>query len=179
MPTDDELVLDLDEDDDSLGDSESEREYHFEFEQDLPLSLERKSVDYSDFFDYDSSYNPLEDAVSVLTDISDISSVGHAVETVVYDPYMVEYDVPTPKNKRRKRTLTPITIVAADSICCCTSRKILRGLLDSGSTRTLLHKDAVPRAAKPIAINTKKFSTLAGTMSANKLVHMRDVRFPE
>ena len=92
---------------------------------------------------------------------------------------MVEYDVPTPKKKRRKKTLTPITIVAADTIGCCTSRKILRGLLDSGSTRTLLHKDAVPRAAKPKEINTKKFNTLAGQMSTNKLVHMRDLRLPE
>ena len=58
-------------------------------------------------------------------------------------------------------------------------RKVLRGLLDSGSTRTLLHKDAVPQAAKPIEITTKKFNTLAGTMSANKQVHMRDIRLPE
>ena len=143
----------------------------------LDLSLENRSTDYSDFIDFNSSYNPLEDTVSVLTDVSDISSVGHAV--VVYDHYMVEYDVPTPKRKRRKKTLTPITIVAADTIGCCTSRKILRGLLDSGLTRTLLHKDAVPRTAKPKEISTKKFNTLAGQMSTNKLVHMRDLRLPE
>ena len=82
----------LEEDDNVLGDCESEREYHFEFEQDLrlDLSLENRSTDYSDFIDFNSSYNPLEDTVSVLTDVSDISSVGHAVETVVYDHYMVE-----------------------------------------------------------------------------------------
>ena len=163
-----------------MGDSGSGK-YHFEFEQELQLdfNLENGSTDYSNFIDYDSSFNPLEDNVSVVTDVSDISSVGHAVETIVYDHYMVEYDVPTPKKKRRKKTLTPITIVAADSIGSCTSRKILRGLLDSGSTRTLLHKDAVPRAARPVEISTKKFNTLAGTMSASKLVHMRDIRLPE
>ena len=88
----------------------------------LDLSLENRSTDYSDFIDFNSRFNPLEDTTSVLTDVSDISSVGHAVETVVYDHYMVECDVPTPKKKkRRKKTLTPITIVAADTIGCCTS----------------------------------------------------------
>ena len=58
---------------------------------------------YSDFIDYDSSYNPLEDTVSVVTDVSDISSVGHAVETIVYYHYMVEYDVPTPREKGGRR----------------------------------------------------------------------------
>ena len=62
----------------------------------LDLNLENRPTDYSDFIDYNSSYNPLEDTVSVLTDVSDISSVRHAVESLVYDHYMVEYDVPIP-----------------------------------------------------------------------------------
>ena len=92
---------------------------------------------------------------------------------------MVEYDIPTPKRRKKARTLTPITIVAANSIGCCTSRKVLRALLDSGSTSTLIHEDAVPRTAIPKPITAKKFSTVAGTMTANKVVRMRDVRLPE
>ena len=153
--------------------------------------------DFSNFIDYDSEYDSCEeDEESVLSDYSDIESVGNAVsiggnpseEDADYDQFMVEYVVPTPKSSqpsaKRQRvvgteTLAPITILVANTIGCCKSQRILRVLCDSGSGKTLIHKRAVPRKAQPISIATKKFNTLAGKLAANKMVHMRDVRLPE
>ena len=153
--------------------------------------------DFSNFIDYDSEYDScMEDEESVLSDYSDVESVGNAVSTgdnlleeeADYDQFMVEYVVPTPKSSqpsaKRQRiagteTLAPITILVANTIGCCKSQRILRVLCDSGSGKTLIHKRAIPKKAKPVAIETKKFNTLAGKLAANKMVHMRDVRLPE
>ena len=62
---------------------------------------------------------------------------------------------------------------------CCKSQRVLRALIDSGSSRTLTSKKAVPKTAKPKKITSKRFNTLAGQMTAGEVVHMRDVRLPE
>ena len=59
--------------------------------------------------DYDSEYDSCkEDEESVLSDYSDVESVGNAVsfgnnlleEEADYDQFMVEYVVPTPKSSQ-------------------------------------------------------------------------------
>ena len=142
---------------------------------------------YLDFNDaYDSSLE--EDNLSVQSEDSDIESVGYAVTSEVLDHYMVEYAVPTPKLDRPKgkrqrvvgtETLTPVTILVAGTVGCCKSQRVIRALIDSGSSRTLISKKVVPKNAQPKEITSKRFNTLAGPMTASKLVHLRDVRLPE
>lgn len=148
------------------------------------------TFDFSNFIDFNDEYESSleEDNLSVQSDDSDAESVGNAVTTEVFDHYMVEYAIPTPKSDQPKakrqrvvgtETLTPVTILVAGTVGCCKSQRVLRALLDSGSSRTLISKRVVPRNAKPKEINSKRFNTLAGQMTASKLVHMRDVRLPE
>ena len=141
------------------------------------------TFDFSNFIDFNDEYESSleEDNLSVQSDDSDAESVGNAVTTEVFDHYMVEYAIPTPKSdqpeaKRRRivgtETLTPVTILVAGTVGCCKSQRVLRALIDSGSSRTLISKRAVPRNAQPKRINSKRFNTLAGQMTASKLVHM-------
>ena len=75
----------------------------------------------------------------------------------VLDHYMVEYAVPTPKLDRPKskrqrvvgtETLTPVTILVAGTVGCCKSQRVIRALIDSGSSRTLINKKVVPKNAQ-------------------------------
>ena len=156
----------------------------------LGEKLSSYSFDFSNFIDFNDNYESSleEDNVSIQSDESDVESVGHAVLSKVFDHYMVEYAVPTPKSdqppaKRRRvvgtETLTPVTILVAGTVGCCKSQRMLRALIDSGSSRTLISKKVVPRNAQPKKITSKKFNTLAGQMTAKEVVHMRDVRLPE
>lgn len=99
-------------------------------------------------------------------DEDDLSMSDHA--------YMVEYHVPTPKT-----SLTPVSITACNTIGCCESRRLLKVLFDSGTTKTLINRRAVPKNAKPVSISRRSFSTLAGHMDTSHMVKMRDVRLPE
>ena len=66
--------------------------------------------------------------------------------------YMVEYHVPTPKT-----SLTPVSIAACNTIGSCESRRLLRVLFDSGTTKTLLNRRAIPKHAKPVSISRRSF----------------------
>jgi hypothetical protein len=48
----------------------------------------------------------------------------------------------------QNRNLTPVTIVVADSTGAVRSRKLLKVLLDSGSTTTLINKKCLPKKCK-------------------------------
>ena len=45
--------------------------------------------------------------------------------------------------------LTPITIMVVDTISAVKSRRLLKVLLDSGSTMTVINKKCLPKIAKP------------------------------
>ena len=67
----------------------------------------------------------------------------------------VSYMVPTPKNGIPKNTMImPIPILIVKRIGAIKTRKIYKVLLDSGSTTTLIHKDCLPKLAKPVKIKT-------------------------
>ena len=68
----------------------------------------------------------------------------------VYEVYEedqeVSYMIPMPKTgKPRDMSLTPITIMVVNTIGLKKSRKLLKVLLDPGSTSTMIHKDIIPR----------------------------------
>ena len=61
------------------------------------------------------------------------------------------------------KNLTPVTIMVVDTIGTVKSRKLLKVLLDSGSTTTLINKRCLPRACKPCPISQSRMvNTLAG-----------------
>jgi hypothetical protein len=100
------------------------------------------------------------------------------------------------------RNLTPVTIIVADSIGAVRSRKLLKvlfdsgsvapvlnntrlyktgpGLLDSGSTTTLINKKCLPKKCKPCQISQSRMvNTLAGSYQSSAMVVMRNLRLPE
>jgi hypothetical protein len=77
---------------------------------------------------------------------------NEADEMEVYDIEDIEYHVPDPKARPQNK---PITILAANTIGCCQSRKILCVLLDTGSEVILISRAVLPDAAIP-----KKTSSL-------------------
>ena len=125
------------------------------------------------------SYSLTDDDQSVTSECSEYSnilSVGNAIETFVFDHHMVEVNIPTPKSVYK----TPTSILAAENIGCCTSRRILRVLFDTGSMKTMIHKRVVPKNAKPVKTQTKQtFRTLAGKMTTSEMVVLRDIRLLE
>jgi hypothetical protein len=88
-------------------------------------------------------------------------------------------EVDKPK-KTVPQNLTPVTIIVVDTISSVRSRTLLRVLLDSGSTTTLIDKRCLPRNCKPQEIaSSRKVNTLAGTYTSTEVVIMRNLRLPE
>ena len=81
--------------------------------------------------------------------------------------------------KSQNRNLTPVTIMIADSIGTVRSRKLLKVLLDSGSTATLINKRCLPKKCKPCQISQSKMvNTLAGSYQSSAMVVMHNLRLP-
>ena len=78
------------------------------------------------------------------------------------------------------RNLTPVTIMVADNIGTVRSRRLLKILLDSGSTTTLINKKCLPRKCQPCPISQSRMvNTLAGSYQSSAMVVMRNLRLPE
>ena len=89
--------------------------------------------------------------------------------------------IPVPKTgKPRDLSLTPITIMVVNTIGLKKSRKLLKVLLDPGSTSTMIHRDVIPRGCEPVQLqSSKNVKTLAGTLNTKQMVVLRDLRLPE
>ena len=95
----------------------------------------------------------------------------------------------TKKRKRNKynsdvplstKNLHPVTIMVVDTIGTVKSRRLLKVLLDSGSTTTLINKRCLPRTCKPCPISQSRMvNTLAGSYQSSAMVIMRNIRLPE
>ncbi len=73
-----------------------------------------------------------------------------------------------------------MTIMVVDSIGAVRSRKLLKVLLDSGSTITLINKKCLPKKYKPCQISQSRMvNTLAGSYQLSAMVIMRNLRLPE
>ena len=80
-----------------------------------------------------------------------------------------------PKIKLQQQT--PATIAITNTIGAVKSRKILKVLLDSGSVTTLINKSALPKGVQGKPLNESKgMNTLAGRMTVNTMVKLRDIR---
>jgi hypothetical protein len=80
----------------------------------------------------------------------------------------------------QSRNLTPVTIMVADTIGTIKSRRLLKVLLDSGSTTTLINKQCLPRKCQPCKTSQSRMvNTLAGNYQSSAMVVMRNLRLPE
>lgn len=131
-----------------------------------------------------------DDAESFLTWESYVtanSSLGNTFNESVDDDdpeghHLVSYFVPVPKMDTQPlpENMTPITIMVCNTIGLKVSRKILRVLLDSGSTKTLIHRRVLPKDLVPHKLgHDKEVNTLAGNMRVSEVVKLRDVKLPE
>ena len=76
--------------------------------------------------------------------------------------------------------LTPITIMVVDTISAVKSRRLLKVLLDSGSTMTVINKKCLPKNCKTHKTEKNRMvNTLAGSYNTSEMVIMRNLRLPE
>ena len=77
-------------------------------------------------------------------------SNGNASNSIMNNHcYMAEEVHVKPTKIPQSRNLTPVTIMVADTIGTVKSRRLLKVLLDSGSTTTLINKRCLPRKCLP------------------------------
>jgi hypothetical protein len=83
-------------------------------------------------------------------------------------------------NKNNPKQLTPVTIMVVYTISSVKSRILLKVLLDSGSTTTMINRKYLPRNCQtPKISNSRKIGTLAGSYTSSEMVVLRNLRLPE
>jgi hypothetical protein len=83
-------------------------------------------------------------------------------------------------NKNSPKQLTPVTIMVVDTISLVKSRILLKVLLDSGSTTTMINRKCLPRNRQTCKIsNSRKIGTLAGSYTSSEMVVLCNLRLPE
>jgi hypothetical protein len=88
-------------------------------------------------------------------------------------------EVDKPKNTVPKN-LTTVTIMVVDTIPSVRSRTLLRVLLDSGSTTSLMNKKCLSRNCKSCKISSsRKVNTLVWTYTSTEMVIMHNLRLSE
>jgi len=77
--------------------------------------------------------------------------------------------------------LTPITIMVVDTISAVKSRRLLKILLDSGSTRTVVinKKCLLKNCQTRKTAKNRMVNTLAGSYNTSEMTVMRNLRLPE
>ena len=79
-----------------------------------------------------------------------------------------------------KTNLAPITIMVVDTIAAVKSRRLLKVLLDSRSTITLINKKCLPKHCKTCKTSHNRIVTaLAGSYNTSEMVTMCNLRLPE
>jgi hypothetical protein len=70
--------------------------------------------------------------------------------------------------------------MVVDTISSVKSRILLKVLLDSGSTTTMINQKCLPRHCQPCKIsNSRKISTLAGSYISSEMVVLCNLTLPE
>jgi hypothetical protein len=78
-------------------------------------------------------------------------------------------DVKSKKNSPKQ--LTPVTIMVVDTISSVKSRILLKVLLDSGSTSTMINRKCLPRNCQTCKISkSRKMETLTGSFTSSEMV---------
>jgi hypothetical protein len=83
-------------------------------------------------------------------------------------------------NKNIPKQLTPVTIMVVDTISSVKSRILLKVLLDSSLTTTIINRKCLPRNCQTCKIsNSRKIGTLAGFYTSSEMVVLCNLRLPE
>lgn len=131
----------------------------------------------SDFIEYDN--------ISTLTETTDndtdsISSIDAFPIFVADDDVVRRIELDTPIEEPREDHPTPLTIMIADTIGAVRSRKMLKVLLDPGSTSTFIYRECLPRACKPFKFEKPRpINTLAGDGMSSEMVVICGIRLLE
>jgi hypothetical protein len=87
-------------------------------------------------------------------------------------------EVDKPK-KNVPQNLAAVTTMVVETISSVMLRTLLKVLLDSESTTTIINKKCLPRHCKPCKISSsRKVSTPAETYTFTEIVIMRNLRLP-
>ncbi len=93
--------------------------------------------------------------------------VCHIVTDEVYTNLVqlsIEEAMDIKSNKNNPKQLTPVTIMVVDTIFSVKSRILLKVLLDSGSTTTMINRKCLPKNCQTCQISkSRKIGTLAGS----------------
>jgi hypothetical protein len=120
-------------------------------------------------------------------------STGNAPKDLIIEQcYMADHidaksKIDSKKRKRnsipdspQNRNLTPVAIIVADSNGAVRSRKLLKVLLDSGSTTTFINEKCLPKKCKPRQISQSRMVyTLAGSYQSSAMLVTCNLRLPE
>ena len=107
-------------------------------------------------------------------------SAGNAIEYNVNHLELNEVHFTQKKSKRLTKSECPATICIANSIGAVRSRRLLKVLLDSGSSQCLIKKSALPKGIVPKKLTeSKSLKTLAGSILSTQVVTLQDIRLPE
>ena len=125
----------------------------------------------------------LEEVDDFCTDNS-LFSAGNANHFQYHECFELEFEKPRYNYHGPKilvpRCECPVTICTADMIGAVKSRRLLRVLLDSGSTVSIIKRSALPQNVITKTISeTKNITTLTGRVQAHEVVILRDLRLPE
>jgi hypothetical protein len=83
-------------------------------------------------------------------------------------------------HKNIPKQLTPVTIMVVDTISSVKSRILLKVLLDSGSTTTMINRKSLPRNCQACKNSkSRKISTLAGSYTSSEMVVLCNLRLSE
>jgi hypothetical protein len=80
-------------------------------------------------------------------------------------------------NKHSSKQLTPVTIMVVDTISSVKSRILLKVMLDSDSTTTMINRKCLPRNCQTCTISkSRKMGTLADSYTSSEMVVLRNLR---
>jgi hypothetical protein len=112
----------------------------------------------------------IKKSYNILNTKSTSPSTGNASSKSKFNNYCymaVEVHVNLTKIPQ-SRNLTPVTTMAAETIGTVKSRRLLKVLLDSGSTTTLINKRCLPRKCQPCDTSQSRMvNTLAGSYQSS------------
>ena len=83
-------------------------------------------------------------------------------------------------NKNVPKQLRPVTIMVVETIYSAKLRNLLKVLLDSGSTTTMINRKRLPvNCQTGKNSKSRKISTLAGSYTSSEMVVLHNLRLPE
>jgi hypothetical protein len=110
-------------------------------------------------------------------------SVRHIVTDEVYTNLVqisTKEAMDIKSNKNSPKQLTPVIIMAVDTISSLKLRILLKVLLDSDSTSTMINRKYLPRNCQTCKISKgRKMETLAGSYTLSEIVVLCNLRLPE